>query len=55
VNALVPMATMIGYSNSIRNRTKGKGVFTMEFAQNEAVPKSVADEIIAARGMTKAD
>ena len=49
LKALVPMSTMIGYSNSIRNRTKGAGVFTMEFAHNEAVPKSVAEEIIASR------
>ena len=40
---------MFGYSNAIRTVTQGRGTFTMIFKQYEAVPKSIAEEVIQKR------
>jgi elongation factor G len=40
---------MFGYSNAIRTVTQGRGTFSMIFKQYEAVPKSIAEEVIAKR------
>ncbi len=44
--ALVPLGEMFGYATDIRNMTKGRGSFSMEFDKYMPVPQSVADEII---------
>jgi len=45
VRALVPLASMFGYSTSLRSMTQGRGSYTMEFARYEEVPSNVAEEI----------
>jgi elongation factor G len=46
VKAIVPLATMFGYSTDIRNMTQGRAAFTMSFERYEAVPFSIAEEVI---------
>ena len=50
VTALVPLAEMFGYANSIRSRTKGQASYTMEFGHYDAVPNNIAEAIIAKSG-----
>lgn len=49
VHGKVPLAEMFGYATDIRNRTKGQGTFTMEFAYYDEVPAQVAEPIIAGK------
>lgn len=50
INASVPLASMFGYSNSLRSNTQGRGNFTMQFDRYEECPKSIAEEVIKKRG-----
>jgi len=45
----VPLNEMFGYSNSIRTMTSGRGTFSMHFERYEAVPFSIAEEIVKKR------
>ncbi len=47
VRAYVPLAEMFGYVNDLRSMTSGRANYSMEFAHYEAVPKNIADTIIA--------
>ena len=49
IKATVPLGEMFGYSNAIRTVTQGRGTFTMIFKQYEAVPKAIAEQVIAKR------
>jgi len=49
LEARVPLAGMFGYSTELRNVTSGRGQFSMHFENYEAVPYSLAEEIIEAR------
>jgi elongation factor G len=49
VDALVPLAEMFGYSNTLRSMTQGRGQYTMEPHSYVDVPKSVSEKIIGAR------
>ena len=49
IRAAVPLSEMFGYMNQLRSMTSGRGSFTMEFARYDAVPRNVADDIIAKR------
>jgi elongation factor G len=49
VEGRVPLSEMFGYSNAIRTVTQGRGNFTMHFEHYEAVPFSIAEEIIQKR------
>lgn len=50
IQALVPLAEMFGYVNTLRSTTQGRANYSMEFEKYEAVPNNVAKEIIEARG-----
>jgi elongation factor G len=50
--AMVPLAEMFGYANDIRSRTQGRATYSMEFAQYEPVPPSIANEIMTKAGST---
>ncbi|MBR2950714.1 MAG: elongation factor G [Lachnospiraceae bacterium] len=50
VKAYVPLAEMFGYSTDLRSRTQGRGNYSMFFEKYEAVPKSVQEKVIAAKG-----
>ncbi len=49
VRGMVPLNEMFGYSNAIRTMTQGRGNFTMHFEHYEAVPFSIAEEIVERR------
>ena len=53
INSSVPLSEMFGYATSLRSRTQGRGVYTMEPSHFAEVPKSIQDEIIKSR--SKAD
>ncbi|WP_102961531.1 elongation factor G [Mangrovicella endophytica] len=45
VNAMVPLANMFGYVNTLRSMSQGRAQYTMQFDHYEQVPNQVADEI----------
>jgi elongation factor G len=47
IRAKVPLSEMFGYSTTLRSKTQGRGVYSMEISHYEEVPKSIAEEIIA--------
>lgn len=47
IRAKVPLSEMFGYSTTLRSRTQGRGVYSMEISHYEEVPKNIADEIIS--------
>ncbi len=49
LQAKVPLSEMFGYATDIRNRTRGQGTFTMEFANYEEVPGNIAEAVIGGR------
>ena len=51
VSGLIPLSEMFGYATTLRSATQGRGTFTMQFDHYEAVPNSIAEEIIAKSGV----
>ena len=49
VRGMVPLSEMFGYSNSLRTLTQGRAGFTMHFEHYEAVPFSIAEQIVNKR------
>ena len=47
ISAMVPLANMFGYVNTLRSMSQGRAQFTMHFAHYEQVPNNVSDEIRA--------
>ncbi|MEC7649989.1 MAG: elongation factor G [Pseudomonadota bacterium] len=47
VNALVPLANMFGYINTLRSSSQGRAQFTMQFDHYAQVPQAVAEEVRA--------
>jgi elongation factor G len=47
INAMVPLANMFGYVNTLRSFSQGRASYVMEFAHYEEVPKAVATEVLA--------
>ncbi len=47
INAMVPLANMFGYVNTLRSASQGRAQYTMHFDRYEQVPQSVADEVRA--------
>jgi len=46
IRAMVPLANMFGFASELRNMTQGRGNFSMQFEHYEAVPFSIAEEVI---------
>ncbi|MDH5432819.1 MAG: elongation factor G [Gammaproteobacteria bacterium] len=55
VKAEVPLAEMFGYIGHLRTMTSGRGQFSMEFSHYMPCPNSVADEVIEAAKVRKAE
>ena len=49
IRARVPLAEMFGYATDLRNMSRGKASFTMQFEHYEAVPLRIAEDIIIRR------
>ena len=49
IKALVPLANMFSYATELRGMTQGRASFTMHFEHYEAVPFSIAEEVVAKR------
>ena len=50
IDALVPLANMVGYATDLRSSTQGRGQYSMEPHSYVEIPKSIAEKIIAERG-----
>ncbi|MBS4534044.1 elongation factor G [Clostridium sp. D2Q-14] len=46
INAFIPLSEMFGYATDLRSNTQGRGNYSMELDHFEAVPKSIAEEIM---------
>lgn len=49
IKGTVPLSEMFGYATTLRSKTQGRGVYTMQFSHYEAVPKFISEEIIEGR------
>jgi elongation factor G len=47
INAMVPLANMFGYVNTLRSFSQGRASYVMEFDHYEEVPKAVSQEVLA--------
>ena len=47
INAMVPLANMFGYVNTLRSMSQGRAQYSMVFDHYEQVPKAVADEVVS--------
>ena len=47
IEAMVPLANMFGYVNTLRSMTQGRAAYTMTFDHYAPVPQAVADEVVA--------
>ena len=45
IHAMVPLSEMFGYSTALRSRTQGRGVYSMQPAHYEPVPKSIMEKV----------
>ena len=45
VTAMVPLANMFGYINTLRSMSQGRAQYTMQFDHYEQVPQNIAEEI----------
>ncbi|MEI8394193.1 MAG: elongation factor G [Rhodospirillaceae bacterium] len=45
--AMVPLANMFGYVNTLRSMSQGRAQYTMQFHHYEPVPQAIADEVRA--------
>ncbi|GAP15260.1 translation elongation factor 2 [Longilinea arvoryzae] len=49
VSAQVPLSEMLRYTTTLRSLTGGRGIFSMELARYDVVPRNVQEEIVADR------
>ena len=45
VSAMVPLANMFGYVNTLRSQSQGRAQFTMHFDHYSEIPRTVSDEV----------
>ncbi len=50
INAMVPLSEMFGYATDLRSKTQGRGQYSMEPAEYQQVPRSIAEKIVTERG-----
>jgi len=55
ITGKVPLSRMFGYSTELRTITSGRADFTMHFEHYEAVPFSLAEEIVEERNSRKSN
>ncbi len=51
IRALVPLASMFGYSTAVRSSSQGRATFSMEFSNYDAVSAQISAEIKARAGV----
>ncbi len=49
IHAMVPLSEMFGYSTSLRSRTQGRGVYSMQPEHYEPVPKSIQEKVCGSK------
>jgi elongation factor G len=47
ISAMVPLANMFGYVNTLRSMSQGRATYTMVFDHYDQVPHAVAEEVVA--------
>ncbi len=47
ITAMVPLANMFGYVNTLRSMSQGRAQYSMQFDHYEQVPQAIADEVKA--------
>jgi elongation factor G len=47
ISAMVPLANMFGYVNTLRSMSQGRAQYSMHFDHYEQVPQAIADEVRA--------
>jgi len=47
VTAMVPLANMFGYVNTLRSMSQGRAAFSMFYDHYDPVPQQVVDEVRA--------
>jgi elongation factor G len=47
VSAMVPLASMFGYVNTLRSMSQGRAQYSMHFDHYETVPSNISDEVKA--------
>ena len=47
ISAMVPLANMFGYVNTLRSMSQGRAQFTMQFDHYAQVPNSIAETIVS--------
>ena len=47
ISAMVPLANMFGYVNTLRSMSQGRAQYTMHIDHYEQVPQAVAEEVTA--------
>ena len=45
ISAMVPLANMFGYVNTLRSMSQGRAQFTMHFDHYEQLPQAVSQEV----------
>ncbi len=50
IHAFVPLSEMFGYATDLRSNTQGRGQYSMEPSHYVALPKSLAEKLVAAAG-----
>ena len=54
IHAFVPLSEMFGYATDLRSNTQGRGQYSMEPSHYVALPKSLAEKLVAAAGRKEA-
>ncbi len=47
ITAMVPLANMFGYVNTLRSMSQGRATYSMQFDHYASVPSAVAEEVVA--------